>query len=48
MKNDIRNNKSDSYRTLGFNKITAPNLNKEQSPKATVIKSEGDLRGGKK
>lgn len=38
--------KSAPYRTLGIGKIDAPVKHKDE-PKATVIKSNKDLRGGK-
>ena len=46
--NKTTTNKSDSYRALGLGKITAPNLGKEKAPRADVIRTNGDLRGGKK
>lgn len=38
--------KSTAYRTMGLNKISAPNKEKNP-PRAVKITGKGDLRGGK-
>ena len=47
MKKTNSQNFSEPYRTMGFNVVKAPKNTSEGQPKATQIKSSGDLRGGK-